>query len=464
MYCKATAAQVESMRAGIVAVVETMVMRLVGEVQEGEPTLEGLERAVLGELHTLGNTLLATLCQLCVAPYAAPEVDCPCGGTAHYQRQREGQCKTLLGVVRVKRPYYLCTECHRGYCPLDRGLGFCAGSISSGLEALLALLGTEFSYGHAVEMVAQLSLVQVSASRCREATIALGEVLAEHDEQVRSAVWERGEEPPPASVAQDGFLPGAPLYVSADGVIVPTRESGWREQCVGAVYRTSPASASQTPDAVPAVRSQAATYVSELGSRPAFTELLWLEAHRRGLEDAQTLVFIGDGAHWLWQRAEELFPTAIQILDWYHATSYLHATAQALYPAQEPAHEVARRSWSEPLLAALWESRTTEVMAQLEPLATTCSAAREALHYFTTNHYRMDYRRYRSLGLQVGSGTIESACKHVIQARIKQAGMRWCIRNARTMGKLRARLRSHRWSETLALRPLPLRRYHKAIT
>ena len=51
-----------------------------------------------------------------------------------YQRQREGQTRSLFGDVTLKRPYYLCAKCHRGRCPLDEQLGFCAGGLSSGLS------------------------------------------------------------------------------------------------------------------------------------------------------------------------------------------------------------------------------------------------------------------------------------------------------------------------------------------
>ncbi len=64
---------------------------------------------------------------------------------------------------------------------------------------------------------------------------------------------------------------------------------------------------------------------------------------------------------------------------------------------------------------------------------------------------------YRAAGMQIGSGTIESGCKHVIGARLKQAGMIWDVEGARTVAKVRARLKSGRWEETIALRP-PLRR------
>lgn len=458
MDCKATTAQVESLKATIHAAVDAMLDRLLAGLEEGEPTLEGLECAVLDELHTVGNVTLSGMCAALVPRYAPAEVACACGGRARYQRRREAQCKTLLGVIHLKRPYYLCAVCHAGHCPLDRRLGFCAGSLSGGLEALLALLGTEFSYGHAAHMVERLSLVRVSASRCRQATNALGALLTAHEEAVRQIVWEQGQEPPQPAAAPQGGLPCDPLYVSADGVMIHTRENGWREQCVGAVYTAAPPV--HTREDAGSLRSRAHSYVSELGSRQAFSELLWLEAQRRGLEQTQTVVFLGDGAQWLWQTAHDLFPTAVQILDWYHVTTYIWQAAQALYPHDETTHT----QWAATQLDALWQSHSTEVMATLHPLAPGCTAAREALSYLTTNQTRMDYARYRTLGLQVGSGTIESACKHVIQARLKQAGMRWCLRNARTLGKLRARHKSDRWQETLALRPPRHRTYHHRST
>lgn len=456
-------AKVESLRATVMTHVEGMMQRLAASLLQTEATLEEMECSVVQAMHGLGTATLTALCAAQTPRYPAPSLPCPCGGQAAYVRRRTAQCKTLLGMIQVKRAYYLCAACHAGCSPLDQKLGFCAGSISAGLEALLALLGTEFSYGHAAALVERLSLVSVSAGRCRQATLAMGEALAAQEEAVRHTVWEQGHEPPPVvplphcAQAHSAQLLD-PLYVSADGVMVLTRETGWREQCVGAVYTARDlACAAPAAGAARPLRGQAHSYVSDLGDRPAFAQSLWLEAHRRGLEQAKRVVFIGDGAAWLWQMAEEHFPTAIQILDWYHVTGYVRQAAQALYPQDAPL----RTQWAEAQLAALWQSRSAEVIARFATLAAACPAAREAHAYFTTNQSRMDYARFRSLGLQVGSGTIESACKHVIQARLKQAGMRWRVSSARSMGKLRARLKSGRWEETLALRPTLARTYHR---
>ena len=49
------------------------------------------------------------------------------------------------------------------------------------------------------------------------------------------------------------------------------------------------------------------------------------------------------------------------------------------------------------------------------------------------------------LGLPIGSGTVESACKNVVAARMKQSGMMWGMPGATGMLQLRASLKSRRF-------------------
>lgn len=450
MDCTPSGKGSESLVRVAVGYAQAMAERLYAAMTEGEPRLERMEKAVLEELHGFGNELLSSMVGVWSARYPAATIACRCGGEAQYQRQRTGECKTLLGTIEVKRAYYLCAQCHQGSCPLDKQIGFCAGSISAGLDELLALLGCQFSFAHSAEMVKRLTLVEVSPNRCRRSTERLGQLVAAEEEQTRQQVWEQPtlNLPPVDKESID------PLYISADGVMVHTRESDWREQCVGAVY-----TAKCMPPHTSELRSHKISYTTELGSRPKFSQQLWLEAHRRGLQQAKTVVFIGDGAQWLWEMAHNLFPEAIQILDWYHATAYLWTVANELYKEEHAAQQ-----WIDPLLAALAQSNLALVLHELQPLTDSSAAARTALTYFTNNQARMDYARYRQLNLQIGSGTIESACKHLIDARLKQAGMRWKFENARSLAKLRARFKSDRWQETMALRPLPSRSYSRSIS
>ena len=68
-----------------------------------------------------------------------------------------------------------------------------------------------------------------------------------------------------------------------------------------------------------------------------------------------------------------------------------------------------------------------------------------AINYFTTNQDRMKYPLYRAHGLPIGSGVVESACKNVVAARMKQSGMMWSLDGAKDMLQLRASVKSRRF-------------------
>ncbi len=60
--------------------------------------------------------------------------------------------------------------------------------------------------------------------------------------------------------------------------------------------------------------------------------------------------------------------------------------------------------------------------------------------YFRANAERMRYATYRDQGLPIGSGVVESAPKHLVQQRMKRAGMRWSELGARAILHLRCAL------------------------
>ena len=130
MDCTPSSKGCESLVRVAVGYAEAMAERIYKGMMESSPVLEGMEKAVLEELHGFGNTLLSSMVGMWSEAYPVATIACKCGGEANYQRKRSGQCKTLLGTIQVKRAYYLCANCHRGSCPLDKQLGFCAGSIS----------------------------------------------------------------------------------------------------------------------------------------------------------------------------------------------------------------------------------------------------------------------------------------------------------------------------------------------
>ena len=76
-----------------------------------------------------------------------------------------------------------------------------------------------------------------------------------------------------------------------------------------------------------------------------------------------------------------------------------------------------------------------------------CYDLQGEINYLTANKPRMDYPRYRQLGLPIGSGVVESACKNVVAKRMKQSGMTWSLDGAKEMLQLRASVMSRRFQD-----------------
>jgi hypothetical protein len=134
---------------------------------------------------------------------------------------------------------------------------------------------------------------------------------------------------------------------------------------------------------------------------------------------------LGDGAPWIWTVADAHVPGVRQTLDDYHLSEHLDACAQLQYP-NNPAGATA---WVDQKLGALLTDHVGEVLGALKRTRPWKKAVRKALAqligYVERNRTRIRYQEPWHRGLAVGSGSVEGACKLVMQSRFKRAGMRW---------------------------------------
>lgn len=420
-------------------------------MQEQPHTLAEAEQHIVRLLKELGATLLAGLCSLAAKADPALSLTCSCGQEAAYQRQQKAQVTTLLGPISISRSYYLCAACGHGQHPLDAQLQFCAGSRSAGLDELLALLGaTQDSFVEAAHVLERLTLVHVSANSVRDVTEQLGTLLQSHQ------ALPVAEPAPSLGVRPSAIESARRLYITMDGVFAHLHERGWSEIKVGCCYQTHSRVERKRPERLE-IRAHSASYVSALEQAQTFGWRLWQEAVRRGVVGSDEVVVLGDGAHWIWSIAETHFPRAVQILDWYHASEYVWTAASAIWgEASEQ-----RACWAQSQLDALWEGKVAEVLGELEQWRERGEAVEAALSYYSTHQGRMDYPSYRARGMQIGSGSVESACKQLVSARLKQAGMIWDGEGAEAVAVVRAWLKSERWEEAMGLRLLRKRSYRR---
>jgi hypothetical protein len=429
----------------------TTLARTLGTWVQAEPrTLQAQEEQLVRQLHDLGTTLLAGLLALVPHP-AARTLACACGEQATYCRMRPATVTTLLGSLTYTRATYRCATCQQGHAPLDQQLQVAAGSISTGLQELLALLGaTQTSFPQAASVLERLCLVQVCPNTVRAATEDLGAMLVDHTQATATLAQEQGVLP-----AAQPPVP-ARLYVSMDGVLVHCRTTGWREIKTGCVYTTRAQRARRAPHQR-TLRMEQPSYGAALAEAQPFGWQLYVEAARRGVAQSDEVIVIGDGAHWIWNLAEMYFPDATQIVDWYHATQYVWNAATAIFGEGHPTRTI----WAQQQLDALWDGRIDDVLMALQAQVEVGAAVDDALSYYTTQRARMNYPAYRARGLQIGSGTIESTCKQLVSARLKQAGMIWSEAGAKAVVAVRAWLKSGRWEEAMARRAAPRRSYQR---
>ena len=169
-------------------------------------------------------------------------------------------------------------------------------------------------------------------------------------------------------------------------------------------------------------------YIARRTALGDFDKLLYTLACQSGLSRAEQVVVIGDGAHWIWDVADEQFPGAVQIVDLYHAQEYVWDVAHAVFGRTTPQGISWAKAACDLLVHGQIEDLVT-LIGQLPPLAPppgqSKSIPEQAMGYFSTNASRMRYPAFRAQGMHVGSGIAEAACKRVVSTRFKQTGMRW---------------------------------------
>ena len=86
---------------------------------------------------------------------------------------------SLLGAVRVERPYYHCTACGQGFCPWDAVLGVTAAALSPATEEVACVAGVHSSFAEASEKVLpKLAGLRLAESTVERTTEAVGLRLA----------------------------------------------------------------------------------------------------------------------------------------------------------------------------------------------------------------------------------------------------------------------------------------------
>ena len=372
----------------------------------------GLREALLKD----GRGLLESLINDPALPVAEdasrPGEKCTCGV--------ERQVDSVFGVLKVRRNYYYSLSAGGGRYPLDEALGLIEGSTPM-LARLMTRAGAQSGFAGAAEDLRVYGGVQVE-----------GRQIHRMLQQTGPAMHRAWEGLPAAALT----APLPVLYVSVDGTGVPMVP----EALIGRAGKQADGSAKTREIKLGCVFTQHATdtegqplrdpssttYLCGLDSAEDFGGRLRQEAIRRGMGKSKKVVFLGDGAAWVWEIGRVNFPQAVEILDCFHGREHLTELVEAILGADCPRMSQRVESWE----SWLWEGqvdRITQAAGRHIRREGACDAqqAQTQLAYFQRNRWRMRYGLFRRQGLFIGSGVVEAGCKTVVGQRAKQSGMRW---------------------------------------
>jgi hypothetical protein len=442
---------------------DPLVQHLLCTVEEAR-TLPELVLAVWSLARVLAIRLVeSVLAERARRPTLWPR--CPqCGACVRSKGFVGRQVISLVGPIRWQRRVGRCPQgCETPQvAPLDDELGVQPHQRTSAeLQSLGCAFAVFVPFATAATLLGGASGAAVSPRAVWDWVQAAGQRAMEQLHEQLQGVAEGHlptEEPLAAALA------ATPLLMGADGVMVPFRPVGgqprgktaWHEIKVGVLARLG---RHRTRTGALVARLHQRRLVAVFGKSEALQGRLWLEALRQGIRSAPQVVWLSDGARGLWGLFEECFTAyAMGILDFYHAAQQLWKGATAWLDGRTSnarrwfiwARHRLRHGKPDGVLADLADALDVE---GLPPTAR--DTLRTVYAYLQRHREHIDYAKYKELGLPLGSGMVESACKWLIQQRFKGVGMRWSEDGFNHLLHLRLAWINGRWEAlfNLALSP-----------
>lgn len=298
------------------------------------------------------------------------------------------------------------------------------------MQQQMCYLGQEKVFEAASECFERLSGVEISAKQIERVCHHYGQVV---EDELQKAITEGGKD--------KNAIHRAQCYVMLDGGMLLTREEKWKEMKLARLFNRE--------DSVSISKNRGyignSLYIAHLGNHRTF--LKKVEHH---VDIMANVVFIADGAPWIWKWVESMYPESRQILDFYHARQHLCQYADLAMP-----DKVQKENWLSLQTLLLLNDGVEKVIDNILRIKHGSKKARsekqKILEYYSTHKDRMKYQTYRESGLMIGSGPIEAAHKNVIQQRMKLSGQRWTMKGAQQMANLRALKKSNQWHKIVEL-------------
>jgi hypothetical protein len=407
-------------------------LRIEGSQLKIEVTID-LSRSMLTSEENIQQTLNETGCIATAAALKYLDTDGSAISIAGEVMRTKGELpkayQTPYGEFVVKRHVYQRSGGGKTDCPLERE----ARIIMTSTPLFAKQVSSKLAYGSAREVQRDLS-----ENHARPVAVSYIQRVSEAVASIIEAKEESWNYVPPQLEVEI-----ASVAIGLDGTCMLLCDSGWREAMVGTISLYDALGERQHTIYIGATpESGKAQFLERLEREIARTKARYPQA---------TYIGIADGAAANWQFLKR--HTTEQVLDFYHASSYLGAVASALYPKDlaqqqqwldQKCHQL-KHDVGSALQLYQQMHELSQSQAHPQPIQGNLTAA---VTYFHNHLHQMNYAFYRSQHYPIGSGVTEAACKTVIKQRLCCSGMRWKEAGAAVVLSLRTLvLTSTRWNQ-----------------
>jgi len=382
------------------------------------------------------------------------------GVSLRSERRRETDIRTVGGqMIRVTTPYMRASP--RGGGNLET-----RGAQGTGVYPVLDMLGISGRSTPALRLHVALALCEANSVTSAREVLASGGTEIDHKAALRltymvteDALRARERAMRATTSGNDeGEFVGRRVAVAVDGgrVCIRRRVAGrpkkggrkhfvteWREPKVLTVYVLG--EDGQRDKKVKTVLD------GTLGDADAVFALIRYHLLRLGVHRAKEVVFLGDGAKWIWNRTSSLRDALglppeqfVEVVDYFHVVERLTEIAQQ----RSRWSDKQRSTWVDEQKERLMAGAVEEVeRAVLDLLKHKKKERDKEATYWSRNRERLRYGTVRDAGLPIGSGAVESSVRRVVNLRMKGASIAWREDHAEGVLHLRAHAKSGRWAE-----------------
>lgn len=352
-------------------------------------------------------------------------------------RSRIRPLKTVFGDIKVSRAMY--SEYFSGGYKsfLDEKLKIEGKRICPLIKYWTDLLGTIAPFDEAVDILNKIRGINVSTKQAQISTEDIGARITKvHDENIKDIQLNDKKEVPAVDINLN-LNSSKVVYIETDGCLLNTYDD-WKECKTFMLFELDKISEAEQ-------RLKNKVYYSTMKSVGEIKRQLKYHLEKYCGNYEVKIVCIGDGAKWIWNTIEELFPKKrypsgiIEILDWYHAIEKIGDIKKEIFDEEDKGDKFynecktyLKKGNIEVIEQILEELRDKQTLQERKKFVD------EKLKYFMNNKEKMRYEKFKEMEICIGSGAIESANKYVVQRRLKLQGMKWNEDNANYMVHLRA--------------------------